>query len=334
MTIESTKRRTPAVTTAGASTVRRKTVGDRQKTAQRLLRSTADRSYDGELDIDWDAPIDPDKKWMPEHRQSLYGTKLWEKLTQEQRNELGKHEAASVLSFGIYAESGLSTMLLRGILESGSLADDHARYALAEIGEETRHSTMFSRLVNITGVEPYLMPKGARKFLRLAGLIPIGPSSFAGTLLIEELLDRLQREAMNDPELQPHMRQLMKIHVLEEARHITYAREELVRAIDARGKASNAFHRLVFAVMVLGVYPVLVNPLVYRSVGISPWEGFLAAMTSPNYRANATFAGEPLLRFGHEVGMLDGAVTRRIFKLSRSVPQDILDELDRDRKAS
>lgn len=315
------------VTTAGASTVRRKTVGDRQKTAQRLLRSSADRSYDGELDIDWDAPIDPAKKWIPEHRQSLYGTKLWDKLTQVQRDELGKHEAVSVLSFGIYAEAGLSTLLLR-VLMQGALVDDHSRYALTEIAEETRHSTMFSRLVNLTGVKPYVAPRFTPKLLRLAGLIPIGPSAYAGTLLIEEILDRLQREAMNDPDVQPHMRQLMKIHVLEEARHITYAREELVRAIEARGPASNAFHRLVFAIMVLGVYPVLINPRVYRSVGISPLEGFLAAFTSPNYRENATFAGEPLLRFAHEVGMLDGAVTRRLYKLSRSLPQDVMAELE------
>lgn len=316
------------VTTAGASTVRRKNVGDRQKTAQRLLRSSAERAYDGELDIDWDAPIEPDKQWIPEHRQSLYGTKLWEQLTPEQRTRLGLHELVSVLSFGIYAEAGLSAMLLRTILEGEGLVDDHSRYALAEIGEETRHSTMFSRLVNLTGLPPYLAPVAMTKLLRLTSLIPLGPSAYAGTLLIEEILDRLQREALNDPEIQPHVRQLMKIHVLEEARHITYAREELVRAIEARGKVSNAFHRGLFAVMVLGVYPVLVNPRVYRSVGISPLRGFLAAFTSPNYRENATFAGEPLLRFAHEVGLLDGAITRRLYRMSRSVPRDVLDDLE------
>ncbi|MFD0365330.1 diiron oxygenase [Nocardia sp. GCM10030253] len=317
------------VTTAGASSVRRKTVGDRQKTAQRLLRSSAERAYDGELDIDWDAPIAPDKRWVPEHRQSLYGTKLWDRLTPEQRTELGLHELVSVLSFGIVAEAGLSTMLLRTVLEGDGLADDHTRYALAEIGEETRHSTMFSRLVNLTGLPPYVPPGLGRRLLRFTSMIPLGPSAYAGTLLIEEILDRLQREALNDTDVQPHVRQLMKIHVLEEARHITYAREELVRAIEARGPVSNAFHRLLFAVMVLGVYPVLVNPKVYRSVGISPLHGFLAAFTSPNYRVNATFAGEPLLRFAHEVGMLDGAVTRLLYKLSRTVPQDVLDEFDR-----
>lgn len=318
---------TPILTTAGASTTRGRNVGDRQKTAQRLLRSTADRAYDGELDINWDAPIEADKRWTSEHRQSLYGTKLWNKLTEAQQIELGRHEMVSVLSFGILAEVGLSAMLLRGVLESDGLVDDHCRYALAEIGEETRHSTMFGRLINKSGLPPYMTPKFSRKILRLTGLIPLGPSAYAGTLLIEEVLDRLQREMMNDPQVQPHVRQLMKIHTLEEARHITYAREELVRSIAARGKVSNAFHRGVFAVMVLGVFPVLINPRVYKSVGISPLRGMIAAQVSPQYKKNTVFAGEPLLRFAYEAGFIKGAVSTRILRMARSLPDDIVDEL-------
>lgn len=319
------------VNTAGAATTHGRHVGDRQKTAQRLLRSTADRNYDGEVDIDWDAPLDGDKQWMPEHRQSLYRTRLWDKLTDEQRRILGMHEAVSALSFGIMSEAGLSLMLLTQVMRNEGLVSDHCRYAMAEIAEESRHSTMFGRMINKTGLAPYSVPKPLRfvfKAVRAVGLVPNGPAVYAGTLLIEELLDRIQREAMNDPEIQPHMRQLMKIHVLEEARHITYAREEMVRSIAAHGAAYNAAHRLAFAIMVLGVFPVLVNPLVYRSVGINPLVGFLHAYTSPQYRENAAFAGEPLLRFAYEAGMVRGAVTTRLLKLGRALPADILAELD------
>lgn len=328
MTIETEHPTTAAaLNAAGASNARGRAVGDRQKTAQRLLRSTADRAYDGELDIDWDAPLDPEKEWLPQRRMTLYGTKIWESLTPEQRTELGKHEAVAILSFGLLAEVGLSTMLMRSVLESGTVADDHCRYALAEVGEETRHSTMFSRLVNKTGVRPYVLPKGIQYGMRLAGFLPMGPSAYAGTLLIEEMLDRLQREAMNDEDLQPHFRQLMKIHVLEEARHITYAREEMVRSMQAHGKAYNAFHRGVFAVMVLGVLPALVNPKAYRAVGISPLRGAIAAQTSPYYRERAVFACEPLMRFAYDAGFIKGALSTRVLQLARALPDDILEEL-------
>ncbi|GED96703.1 AurF N-oxygenase family protein [Gordonia crocea] len=318
-----------AVNEVGASASTGRAVGDRQKTAQRLLRSTADRAYNPELDIDWDRPLAPDKAWIMEHRQTLYGTKLWEGLTPEERRELGKHETVAVLSFGLYAEVGLSMMLMRSVLQSRTMVDDHCRYALAEVGEETRHSTMFSRMVNKSGVKPYKYPRGLSKLVRLVAFAPVGPASYAGTLLIEEILDRLQREGMADETLQPHLRQLMKIHVLEEARHITYAREEMVRSMAAHGKAYNALHRGAFAVMVFGVMPALVNPKVYRSVGIGMLRGLIANQTSPRYRENAVYSGEPLLRFCYEAGFIRGAVSTRILRMARALPPDVVAELKR-----
>ena len=38
---------------------------DRERIADRLLRSTAARSYDPELDIDWSAPTEPGKLFLP-----------------------------------------------------------------------------------------------------------------------------------------------------------------------------------------------------------------------------------------------------------------------------
>ncbi|GAA5070715.1 AurF N-oxygenase family protein [Nocardia iowensis] len=320
-----------AVSTAGMSTTRAKNVGDRQKTAQRLLRSAADRAYDGEVDINWDAPLEPDKRWMLDHRQTLYGTYLWDRLTEEQRRTLGMHEAVSALSFGLLAEAALSTFLLRQVIEYQNPGDEHSRYALAEVGEETRHSTMFSRLINKSGLPAYqpFVPKQLFKAVRLIGLVPMGPATMAGLLLVEETLDRLQRENMDDPRIQPHMRQLNKIHVLEEARHITYAREELVRQIGRRGKMVNAAHRLAFAIMVFGIQPAVVTPRVYRSVGIHPLHGLAVALLNPNYRENAKFAGEMLLRYAYEVGMVRGAVSTRILRLARALPDDVAAELSR-----
>lgn len=88
----------------------------------------------------------------------------------------------------------------------------------------------------------------------------------------------------------------MKIHVLEEARHITYAREQLVRGMDKAGPVAKAFHRVVLAVLANGVFPVLVNPRVYRSVGIHPLRGFLAAFFSDQYVRNTKFMAEPMAR--------------------------------------
>src|SRR5437870_4000183 len=64
----------------------------REQTAERLLRSTAVRSYDPELEVDWSAPPVPGLRYMLDERCSLYGTALWRSLSPEQQLELGKHE--------------------------------------------------------------------------------------------------------------------------------------------------------------------------------------------------------------------------------------------------
>ena len=46
-------------------------------------------------------------------------------------------------------------------------------------------------------------------------------------LIGEEIFDSLQRQMMDDPELQPMVQRLMRIHVTEEARHIQFARDGL-----------------------------------------------------------------------------------------------------------
>lgn len=297
-------------------------VKDRERTAERLLRSSAERFYDPDVDIDWDAPWVAGKSWLPEQRVSLYGTKLWQRLTPEQRVELGKHELVSLLSFGIWAEGVLSSVLLR-VVGRGPVTSRHSLYALTEVAEEARHSTMFARLIEKTGVPPYRQPVFARLLDKAVQLVPIGPATYGGTLLIEEVLDRGQREAMADENVQPHVRQLMRIHVLEEARHIGFARGELRRGLGKRGAIRRAPHRVALALFAVTVYPLMVTPRVYRSVGINPARGFVAAFRGPQYRANMTFMSEPMLRYFAEVGMYDGAVTKRLWRLTRSVPEDL-----------
>ena len=51
-----------------------------------------------------------------------------------------------------------------------------------------------------------------------------------GAILIgEEITDRFQREMVNDETIQPLAEMVSRIHIMEEARHIGFARAELTR---------------------------------------------------------------------------------------------------------
>ena len=202
---------------------------DQERVADRLLRSTAARSYDPELDIDWSAPPEPGKIFLPEHRSTLYGTPLWDRLTPEQRRELGKHEAASVAGFGIWLECILMRLLAKLAYEENP-ATRHVQYALAEMAEECRHSTMFARLIEWMGVPYYGPPRHVHALGRLLTTTAHGPAMWGAILIGEEITDRYQREMAADDSIQPIVRMVNKIHILEEARHIGFARAELTRS--------------------------------------------------------------------------------------------------------
>lgn len=301
--------------------------GDRDNTAARLLKSSAEKYFDPEIEIDWDAPWEDGKRFLSAERTSLFGTRLWDTLTTEEQVELGKHELASVLIVGIYAEAVLGTWLYRYLMGS-KLTDNEARFYLTQIGEETRHSVMFGRLVDKMVPNPLRVPSFVVKpFVFATSMIPTGPITRIITLVLEQVLDQTQRAVMSDPEIQPHVRQLMRIHVIEEARHITFEREEIVRSMDDSNSLVRLLARIAMAATALVVPVIFPNPLSYRAIGISPLKGFVHFYSSKRYREYAQFLFEATTRFAYDAGMIRGFLPKLLWRLSRTLPDDIAAEL-------
>src|ERR1700744_4497639 len=57
----------------------------REEFAERLLKGSVKKSYAPVVDIDWYAPLDPDKFYLPPIAVSLYGTPLRDEMTSAQR---------------------------------------------------------------------------------------------------------------------------------------------------------------------------------------------------------------------------------------------------------
>ncbi len=261
----------------------------REATATRLLDLSLQRQYDPELDIDWAAPLDPEKFWLPPQRSSLYGTPLWEGLTHLQRVELTKHEVASAASAGLWFETILMQMLIRFYYDADPTSR-HAQYALTEVADECRHSIMFGRLIAASGC-PVYPPSRFDHFLgRFLKTTARGPHMYASILIAEEILDSFQREIMADDSLQPLIRMVSRIHVIEESRHIRFAREELERQVAAANPVTMAYSRLVIARAAYAIAGRLVHPNAYRAVGIDPALGRRAARANPHFRATLAWS--------------------------------------------
>ncbi|MEU7905603.1 diiron oxygenase [Actinoplanes sp. NPDC049118] len=280
-------------------------LSDRAQTATRLLRSSAEHSYDPEVEIDWDAPLVEGRWFTPQHRSTLYGTDLWDTLSEEQRITLTRHEVASIASLGVWFETILMQLLIREYYRQDPTAA-HAQYALTEIADECRHSVMFGRMIDKLGC-PVYRPGGFDDALgKWIAATATGPRMYAAILIAEEILDALQREASADETVQPLVRMVSRIHVIEEARHVRYAREELARQVRAAGTRRLAFDRLVIARAAYLTGRRLVNPAAYRSVGIDPAAGRRAALANPNHRETMRWAGERVVGYLRDLDLIGG----------------------------
>ena len=282
-----------------------RSVNDREATAERLLRSSLDHSYEPSIDIDWDAPLVEGKWGIPQHRSSLYGTALWEGLTEEQRRTLTIHEVCSVARIGLWFEMILMQMLLRYAYDRDPRRR-HIQYALTEIADECRHSIMFAKMTERYGVPDYAPTGLTHNLGRLFKTIGSGPAMFAGTLFVEEILDQFQRESMRDESVQPLSRMVNKIHVTEEARHVRYAKEELMRIMPRTNRAQLAVARYLSARIAHVVARNLIHRDVYRSVGIDPAVGRRAALANPHWQESLRWSARKLVPFLREQKIIGG----------------------------
>ncbi|MGW8532285.1 MULTISPECIES: AurF N-oxygenase family protein [Nocardiopsidaceae] len=277
---------------------------DREDIARRLLRGSAKASFDPLVEIDWDAPVE-DLWGMRPERVSLYGTHLWDRLTDAERRRLSRLEMASTMATGIWFETILMQMLVRHAYHNDPTTN-HVQYAYTEIADECRHTVMFARAVGKLGSRAHRLDPAAHFLGRVFKALAHGPLIFGGALFVEEILDQLQREMIGDEEIEPVVRATSRIHVIEEARHIRYAREEFHRDWAARGPLDRAYSRVVLGLVTYYSATRLVHRKVYAQLGLDPREAARAARRNPRFIDSKTHLSRKAVRTLGSAGAISG----------------------------
>ncbi|MEV0264651.1 diiron oxygenase [Streptomyces sp. NPDC050617] len=287
---------------------------DREQVAERLLASSAKHSFDPDTELDWDAPVEDGKWYWPPELLSLYDTPMWHRMSQEQRLELSRHEAASLASLGIWFEIILMQLLVRHIYDK-PVTSAHVRYALTEIADECRHSKMFARMIEKGGAPTYPVSRVHHNLARVLKTVSTTPGSFACTLLGEEILDYMQRLTFPDERVQTIVRGVTRIHVVEEARHVRYAREELRRQMVSCPRWEAHLTRVSSGEAARIFSIAFVNPEVYTNVGLDRREAVRQVKESGHRRDVMQAGAKRLTDFLDEIGVMRG-LGRRLWRSS------------------
>jgi hypothetical protein len=278
----------------------------------RLSRQSVTKHFEAYEDVAWDEPshaVHPeDPRFELIELDPLGGTDWYRSQPQPVRARIGLHRFATFMKVGVQFEN----VLKRGLLTfAESLPNDSPefRYLYHEIAEETQHSMMFQEFVNRTGLEVSGMP---RNLLWFARTIPSLARRFPELFFVfvlggEEPIDQMQRRALRERQWRhPLAERISQIHVIEEARHMSFARAYLLRHVPRLG----LFSRSLLA---------LRSPLILGNMAtlmLEPSAQFVRQYQIPRevidraYRKSPVFAGlrrdslAKTRRLCHELGLI------------------------------
>lgn len=276
-----------------------------QDVARRLLDSATKLSYDPATEVDWDTPLDTDHHGASPEWSTLYGTAYWQELTEAQRKALTRQEAASVASTGIWFEMILQQMVLRDMYAKDA-TDPRFQWALTEVADECRHSIMFARGAAKLGAPAYRPHRMVIELGRVFKTLAFGEAAYAAILVAEEVLDVMQRDWMRDERVAPFVRTINNIHVVEESRHMKFARDETRRRLRDAGPVRRHINSLVVAIASYYIVTSMVNRDVYANAGLDSARARTEAGTNEHHKSLMRSSCSGLMEFLSSTRLLTG----------------------------
>jgi len=208
----------------------------------RQLTANSDRYRDPLVAIDW-SQLNTDSYWLPQTALSLYGLAEYDTLAEMVKKRLSQYEFLSIAHSGLWLEGIFLCRIIRRM--NPALPAAEYAYCLHEIREEAGHSLMFMQAIEKSGLA---LPAGAWRKPRIADwLARHAPADsvffWLATIIAEDLPDKFNRyvRAHASTELNPVIRQICTLHIVDEARHIAFARHQLEAALGDQPRRRTAW---------------------------------------------------------------------------------------------
>jgi hypothetical protein len=185
--------------------------------------------------VDW-AELRGGGFWLPERALSLYGLPEFQTLAADVRQRLSQYEFVNVMQAGLWLERTFLQRVSRRL--EAALPRAQYEYFLHELREEAGHSLMFLKAIEAGGLE---VPPRAWRAPHVADWLarhaPARGMLFWLAMVVgEDVPDKFNRFVrQNADAVNPAVRQICTLHIVDEARHIAAARSRLEAAVAQAG---------------------------------------------------------------------------------------------------
>ena len=189
-----------------------------ERVVTRLVEYTRADPYNPYTDLQWPERIEG--TWMSPELMSIHGTQMEKDLDEQRLHELGKWECINFFSLNVNGIRDLLVALMQRLHTPGF--EPVSEYMHCFVAEENEHMWYFAKFCNDYAGKIY---KDRAMFLEDSAEPDIENFLiFTRAVIFEELVDVFNRTMATDERLDPFVRELNRLHHVDEVRHIAYGR--------------------------------------------------------------------------------------------------------------
>ena len=274
--------------------------------ATRLSRASCKKFYDVYNAFEWPEKLQEGAWCMPPELISIHGTPVWDAMDDAQRKRLSLHEVCNLFSLVLQGERLLVQGLAHRLYQSSN--DKHiTEYLHHFLDEENKHMVMFGEFCNryIGKVYPEKKIALPREFAKGEEEVVF----FCLAMVVEELGDYYNVVIEKDERCDPLVREINKVHHIDEARHLAFGRVYAAELFDRYSPQWSpetlAGFRQWLAGYLKSSWADYYNPTVYRDAGLADsYEIRQAALAHPACIAHRQRAAAKVVDYFVRTGLL------------------------------
>ncbi|MFB4320031.1 ferritin-like domain-containing protein [Actinomadura sp. 21ATH] len=188
-----------------------------------LYQKGKDKQWDAQKRIDWDLEVDPNNvAQLPEQFNPLFGSDIWEKMTQKERDEYGRHQGSWLFSQFLHGEQGALNVSARIVQSVPDL--DSKFYAATQTMDEARHVELYTKFVHEKIGMYYPINQDLAKLLAESLEDSRWDLPYLGMQVLIEGLALAAFGLYRDMSQNPLVKQLLAYVMQDEARHVAFGR--------------------------------------------------------------------------------------------------------------
>ncbi|MET7327695.1 ferritin-like domain-containing protein [Nonomuraea sp. NPDC005650] len=191
-----------------------------------LYQKGKDKQWDSAKRIDWDLEVDPyNVLGIPDQTIAIHGTPLWERMSEQTRNEVRRHGAAWQFSQFLHGEQGAMICSAK-IVESVPDLDSKF-YAATQTMDEARHAETYARFLQEKVGLAYPINEHLKALLDSTLSDSRWDMPYLGMQVLIEGLALAAFGVMRDITTKPLPKQILAYVMQDEARHVAFGRMAL-----------------------------------------------------------------------------------------------------------